>query len=78
MKEDTTLVSAKGTEATLVTGLQEQGGKLDLAGEILSLPCCVFLHLLVLQINGRRYNASIGETHRSDLSDRATGTEAQV
>ena len=74
MREDTTLVSAKCTEATLETGLQEQGGKLDLRGEISSLPCCVFLCLLVLQINERKYNASIGEGHRSDLRDRATGT----
>ena len=43
MGEDTTLVSAKVSEATLVTRLQEQGGKLELEGEILSLSCCVFL-----------------------------------
>jgi hypothetical protein len=42
------------------------------------LSCCVFLHLLVVQINERRYNASIGERHRSDLRDRATGTGGQV
>ena len=51
MREDTKLVLAKSTEATLETRLQEQGGKLDLRGEISSLPCCVFLRLLVLQIN---------------------------
>ena len=78
MREDTTLVLAKGMEATLVTGLQEQGGKLDLRGEISCLPCCVFLRPLVFQINERRYNASIGEGHRIDLRDKATGTKGQM
>ena len=75
MGEDTTPVLAKGKEETLETGLQEQAGILDPGGARWRLPCCVFLHLLVLQINERRYNASIGEVHRSDLSNRATETE---
>jgi hypothetical protein len=35
-------------------------------------------HLLVLQNNERRYNASIGEGHTSDLRDKATETGDQV
>jgi hypothetical protein len=69
MREDTTQTSAKATEATLETGLQEQGAKWDPTGARRRFPCCVFLHLLVFQINERRYNASIGEGHRSDLRE---------
>ena len=35
-------------------------------------------HLLVLQNNERRYNASIGEGHTSDLRDKATETGGRV
>jgi hypothetical protein len=74
MREDTTLVSAKGTRATFETGLQEQGGKLDHRGVKWRLPRCAFIHFLVLQINERRYNAGVGEKYRSNFRDGATGT----
>jgi hypothetical protein len=77
MREDTKLVLAKSTEATLETRLQEQRPKFDPRGVRWRLPFCIFLHLLVLQTNERRYNASIGETHRSDFRDRATKTGGQ-
>jgi hypothetical protein len=78
MKEITTLVFVKGAEATLETVLQERGAKLDATGARWRPPCCVFLHPLVLQINGRRYNVSIGQRHRSNFRDGATGTGGQV
>ena len=68
------LLSANGIEATSETGLHEQGGKLDPSGARKRLPCCVFLHLVLLQINETRHNASIGKVNRSDLRDRATRT----
>ena len=78
MREDTTLVSAKGTRATFETGLQEQGGKLDHRGVKWRLPRCAFIHFLVFQINERRYNAGVGEGYRSNFRDGATGTQGQV
>ena len=47
MKEDTTLVSAKATQATSETGLPKQRAKWDPTGAKWRIPCCVFLHLLV-------------------------------
>ena len=78
MKQYTTLVSTKGKEATSDTGLQEQRGKLYPGCVRWKLPCCVFLHLLLIQFNERRYSAGIYERCRSNLTDRATVTGGQV
>jgi len=78
MREDTTLVLAKSTEATSETGLQEHRGKLDPRCVRWRLPSCVFLHLLLFQFHEKRYNAGICEKYRSDLRDRSTGTGGQV
>jgi hypothetical protein len=64
---------------TLETGLQKQAAKWDPTGAKWDpTGVCIFIHLPVLQINERRYNASVGEGHISDLRDRATGTGGQV
>ena len=78
MREDTTLVLAKGTEATSETGLQEHRGKLDPRCVRWRLSCCVFRHVFFLQSNERNYNASIREGRRSNLRDSVTGTRGQV
>ena len=78
MREDTTPVSAKATQATLETWLQKQWANWDPTGANWRFPFCVFLHLAVLQISKRRHNSIIDEGHTSDLRDRATETVGQV
>jgi len=74
MREDTTPVPAKATQATLETGLQKQWAKWDPTGAKWRFPCCIFLHLLVFQTDREDTTPALAKTTQATLE---TGLQKQ-